>query len=170
MSLGNGRPKDWSAVAWGEKGAVYVYNKDGTDSQHFAKSAKMKKYGPTDKPAAFDKASLTKIKKPNQKKPAAKVEVPAPDVPLPPPYNPMKKFAEWATPIASAPNAKGFAYDKDSTVIKGVYGAQIYKNVSTPESNKKVVFKQSVLKVDWPVPEGWTHVAGGFDDKNVKVS
>ena len=130
----------------------------------------MKKYGPTDKPATFDKAALTKVKNPNQKKPAAKVEVPAPEIPPPPPYNPMKAFGEWAATVTTELDKNGFGYQPDSKVIKKVYGAQIWKNMSTVESNRKVVFKKTVLKGDWPPPDEWTYVAGGFDASTVKSS
>ena len=70
MSLPPDVPKDWSFVAWGETSEVHVHNADGSQSDHWARSDKMKRsFGPKKRPAAFEKNGKTKIAMPNRTKP-----------------------------------------------------------------------------------------------------
>ena len=47
-------PKDWSLVAWGENGEVFVNNADGSASNHWAKGDSMKRFGPQGPRPAFN--------------------------------------------------------------------------------------------------------------------
>mmetsp|Transcript_21638 Transcript_21638/g.28981 ORF Transcript_21638/g.28981 Transcript_21638/m.28981 type:complete len:87 (-) Transcript_21638:563-823(-) len=47
LSLSEGKiPKDWSLVAWGDSGPVYVYNSDGSTTSNFAMSGQHQKHAP----------------------------------------------------------------------------------------------------------------------------
>ena len=50
LAHNNKRPADWSVVAWGETGQVYVYNADGSETQHWARGPSMKKFGVESRP------------------------------------------------------------------------------------------------------------------------
>ena len=82
VSFAEELPTDWSLVAWGESSEVYVYNDDGSESEHFAKSERMKQYGPKDKPA-LDLSKLKKFDWLLQPEPTEPEEVPDPQVPKP---------------------------------------------------------------------------------------
>ena len=59
--------KDWSLVVWGSKGAVYVYNKDGSKTHDWGKSESMENLasGPKGKPPAWNPAVKTAMPIPN---------------------------------------------------------------------------------------------------------
>ena len=58
-------PKDWSLVAWGEHGDVFVYNANGSASSHWAMGDSMKKLGPQGAKPIFSTEGLTEMKMPN---------------------------------------------------------------------------------------------------------
>ena len=88
----NRRPADWSIVAWGESGQVFVYNADGTETQHWARSESMKKIGVQGTRPKFDSSKLKQMARPNQETPPDKPDVPNPVTPDPPKFNPMNLF------------------------------------------------------------------------------
>jgi hypothetical protein len=58
MNFDSNRPHDWAVTAWGNKGAVFVYNSDGSASQQFYRSTEMQKHEVKSRPAVstFTKA------------------------------------------------------------------------------------------------------------------
>ena len=89
-------PKDWSLVAWGEDGDVFVYNLDGSESSHWAMGGSMmKKYGPKKDRPNFGIEGLKHIKIPNMPPPQKETVWPPERTPDPPKYSPGRRFREW---------------------------------------------------------------------------
>lgn len=105
--LNGDKVKDWSLVAWGESGDVYVYNTDGSATDDWGKSASMRRLGPNDKPSTWNAAGKTAIKMPNKK--AEKLtKVPNPPVAKPSAQAPEKMFAKWAAASTKVKNVANF--------------------------------------------------------------
>ena len=104
----NNQVKDWSLVAWGESGDVYVYNLDGSKTDDWGKSANMRKLGPNNKPASWNPAGKNAIKEPNRK--AEKLtKVANPKTPKPEAQQPEKAFAKWAAANTKVKNIENYA-------------------------------------------------------------
>ena len=104
LQLSGDVPKDWSVVAWGESGDVFVYNVDGSESSHWAMGDSMKRFGAQTKPA-FSTEGLTELKLPNMNSQPKQTVVPNPVTPDPPKIDPVKKFRSW---IPTAANGAGY--------------------------------------------------------------
>ena len=88
--------KDWSLVVWGDKGPVYVYNKDGSKTNDWGKSDSMKKLasGPKGKPAAWNSAGKEAMPVPNEPKEVLN-EVRSANI-APAKIEPARIFRHWA--------------------------------------------------------------------------
>ena len=61
--------RDWSFVAWGESGEVYVYKTDGSKTSDWGKSTSMEDLGPQNKPETWDPVGKNAMRMPNKQRP-----------------------------------------------------------------------------------------------------
>ena len=110
LAIGHGAlPKDWSFVAWGENGPVYVYNQNGSATSNFAMGVNGSRATQPGKPTNWEQ---TKPKKNDlkQPKPDGNTFIPAPPAPaVPRKYDPVKEWHSWIEEQNNEPDRKGLA-------------------------------------------------------------
>ena len=140
--------KDWSFVAWGESGDVYVYHTDGSKTDDWGKSKNMKKLGPKNKPEKWNAQGKTAMEKPNK----AKVKFNDDEMPemhdlfAPPIHREREVFLEWASKHTKPTKVENYAVGKKKI---GHFRFENFSNKYTVEDNKLLDFTIGLPKEHW---------------------
>ena len=117
-------PNDWSVVAWGENGPVYLYNKDGVESSHWDTSAKHRKPPSDSKPAKWDSTMPAKRDAKLTKKPSPKKEVAVRAAKMW--SDPKKAFFTSIKDVKTAPSHSAFTAGEDAKMKLAKQAADKY--------------------------------------------